>query len=107
VAIADGNGEEGEVRVKVKEFPVRRVRKEEICDTNGAGWVSSHLPSYALRYQIIAVEARKNANVLWCANSDAFAGGFVAGIVEGKSLEQAIDMGQWLASLSIRELGPS
>ncbi|KAI9721502.1 MAG: hypothetical protein M1812_002264 [Candelaria pacifica] len=38
---------------------------------------------------------------------DAFAGGFVAGIVEGKSLEQAVDMGQWLASLSIRQLGPS
>jgi adenosine kinase len=38
---------------------------------------------------------------------DAFAGGFVAGIVEGKSLETAIDMGQWLAKLSIQELGPS
>lgn len=38
--------------------------------------------------------------------SDAFAGGFLAGIVEGKSLEQSIDMGHWLASLSIKELGP-
>jgi adenosine kinase len=38
---------------------------------------------------------------------DAFAGGFVAGIVQGKSLENAIDMGQWLAKLSIQELGPS
>lgn len=38
---------------------------------------------------------------------DAFAGGFVAGIVENKPLETAIDMGQWLASLSIKELGPS
>ncbi|KAF2123473.1 Ribokinase-like protein [Dothidotthia symphoricarpi CBS 119687] len=38
---------------------------------------------------------------------DAFAGGFVAGIVEGKGLEQSIDMGQWLAKLSIQELGPS
>ncbi|EEA28903.1 hypothetical protein EYB25_000184 [Talaromyces marneffei] len=38
---------------------------------------------------------------------DAFAGGFVAGIVQGKSLEQSIDLGQWLASLSIQELGPS
>ncbi|KAL8927933.1 MAG: hypothetical protein Q9208_002008 [Pyrenodesmia sp. 3 TL-2023] len=37
---------------------------------------------------------------------DAFAGGFVAGIVEGKSLEESIDMGQWLAKLSIKELGP-
>jgi len=39
--------------------------------------------------------------------SDAFAGGFVAGIVQGKSLDECVDMGQWLASLGIRELGPS
>jgi adenosine kinase len=38
---------------------------------------------------------------------DAFAGGFVAGLVQGKSIETAIDMGQWLARLSIKELGPS
>ncbi|KAK5168548.1 Ribokinase-like protein [Cryomyces antarcticus] len=38
---------------------------------------------------------------------DAFAGGFVAGIVEGKKLEDCVDMGQWLAKLSIGELGPS
>ncbi|KXG49731.1 Adenosine kinase [Penicillium griseofulvum] len=38
---------------------------------------------------------------------DAFAGGFCAGIVSGKSLDDSIDMGQWLASKSIQELGPS
>ncbi|KAI8962477.1 Ribokinase-like protein [Daldinia sp. FL1419] len=38
---------------------------------------------------------------------DAFAGGFVAGLVQGKSLEESIDIGQWLARLSIQELGPS
>jgi hypothetical protein len=42
----------------------------------------------------------------WIA-SDAFAGGFCAGIVQGKSLAESMDMGQWLASLSIQELGPS
>ena len=39
-------------------------------------------------------------------NRDAFAGGFIAGIVEGKSLDESVDMGHWLASLSIKELGP-
>lgn len=39
--------------------------------------------------------------------SDAFAGGFCAGIVQNKSLADSMDMGQWLASLSIQELGPS
>lgn len=38
---------------------------------------------------------------------DAFAGGFVAALAEGKSLEFAIAQGQWLASLSIQEVGPS
>ena len=38
---------------------------------------------------------------------DAFAGGFCAGIVDGKSLDECVDMGQWLARLSIKELGPS
>jgi len=38
---------------------------------------------------------------------DAFAGGFLAGIVKGETLERAVDMGQWLAKLSVRELGPS
>lgn len=38
---------------------------------------------------------------------DAFAGGLSAGIVQGKSLEESIHMGQWLAKLSIQELGPS
>ncbi|KAI0400880.1 Ribokinase-like protein [Xylaria palmicola] len=38
---------------------------------------------------------------------DAFAGGFVAGLVQGKDIDAAVDMGQWLAALSIQELGPS
>lgn len=38
---------------------------------------------------------------------DAFAGGFVAGIVKGEPLDACVDLGQWLARLSIRELGPS
>ena len=38
---------------------------------------------------------------------DAFAGGLLAGLVDGKPLDTCIDMGQWLAKLSIQELGPS
>jgi len=38
---------------------------------------------------------------------DAFAGGLVAAIVQGKSLDTAIDMGQWLAKLSLTQSGPS
>jgi len=38
---------------------------------------------------------------------DAFAGGFVAGLVASKPIAQCVDQGQWLAKLSIQELGPS
>jgi adenosine kinase len=38
---------------------------------------------------------------------DAFAGGFLAAVVKGESLETAVATGQWLAKLSIQELGPS
>ncbi|KAI9877058.1 MAG: adenosine kinase [Pleopsidium flavum] len=109
VAIAEGHGEGdekgGEGNVVIKEFPVRKVGTEEICDTNGAGTHRTHH-----QYQPITSELRREGRLLTITvgrDRDAFAGGFVAGIVQGKPLEQAIDMGQWLASLSIRELGPS
>jgi len=38
---------------------------------------------------------------------DAFAGGFFAGVAKGEKLETCVDMGGWLAALSLRELGPS
>lgn len=38
---------------------------------------------------------------------DAFAAGLVAALVEGKTLEQAVDVGQWAAALSIQQVGPS
>jgi bifunctional ADP-heptose synthase (sugar kinase/adenylyltransferase) len=38
---------------------------------------------------------------------DAFAGGFFAGVARGESIETSVDMGSWLAALSLRELGPS
>ncbi|KAI9726258.1 MAG: adenosine kinase [Cirrosporium novae-zelandiae] len=60
---------------EIKEYPILKIDKKDICDTNGAG--------------------------------DAFAGGLLAGIVDKKPLQTAIDMGQWLARLSIKELGPS
>jgi hypothetical protein len=37
---------------------------------------------------------------------DAFAAGFFAGVAKGEALERSVDMGQWLAALSIREEGP-
>lgn len=38
---------------------------------------------------------------------DAFAGGFLAGVVETKDIRTCVGMGHWLASLGIQELGPA
>lgn len=38
---------------------------------------------------------------------DAFAGGFFAGVVQGKDIDSCVDLGSWLAAQSLRELGPS
>ncbi|RYP11568.1 hypothetical protein DL765_007710 [Monosporascus sp. GIB2] len=56
-------------------------------------------------YPVHAIDASKINDTNGAG--DAFAGGFVAGLVQGKPLETCIDMGQWLARLSIQELGPS
>lgn len=38
---------------------------------------------------------------------DAFAGGFLASLVQEHALAQAVDVGQWAASVSIQQVGPS
>ncbi|KAI1378190.1 Ribokinase-like protein [Hypoxylon crocopeplum] len=57
------------------------------------------------QYPVHAIDASKINDTNGAG--DAFAGGFVAGLVQGKPLETCVDMGQWLARLSIQELGPS
>lgn len=39
-------------------------------------------------------------------HSDAFAGGFLAGLVQDKPLRESIDIAQWLGSLNVKSLGP-
>lgn len=56
-------------------------------------------------YDVHALEASKIADTNGAG--DAFAAGFVAGLVQGKDLDVMVDMGHWLAKLSIQEIGPS
>ncbi len=37
---------------------------------------------------------------------DAFAGAFVAGLVQGKDISASVDLGHWLAQLCLKENGP-
>ncbi|EPE34089.1 Ribokinase-like protein [Glarea lozoyensis ATCC 20868] len=56
-------------------------------------------------YKVHAIDASQINDTTGAG--DAFAAGFTAGLVAGKSLAQCVDQGQWLAKLSIQELGPS
>lgn len=56
-------------------------------------------------YPVLAIDDNKINDTTGAG--DAFAGGFCAGIVQGKSLAESIKMGHWLARLSLQELGPS
>ena len=56
-------------------------------------------------YPVLAID-----NKLICDTTgagDAFAGGFLAGVVADDPLETCVKKGQWLAKLSLQELGPS
>ncbi|KAK5073631.1 adenosine kinase [Lithohypha guttulata] len=56
-------------------------------------------------YPVLAID-----NNLICDTTgagDAYAAGFVAGVVSGDDIETSVKKGQWLAKLSIQELGPS
>lgn len=82
---------EGGQTPEVQTFPVHVIEEKDIVDTNGAGYGN---------YSLMVVFLLTNY-------SDAFAGGFLGGLVKGESLETCVDMGQWLASWGIRELGPA
>lgn len=56
-------------------------------------------------YPVHALDASKIADTNGAG--DAFAAGFTAGLVQGKELKESVDMGHWLAKLSIQEIGPS
>ncbi|CDR42156.1 CYFA0S08e04236g1_1 [Cyberlindnera fabianii] len=56
-------------------------------------------------YPVHPLEASKIADTNGAG--DAFAGGLLAGLVAGDEISAAVDKGQWLAKLSIQEVGPS
>lgn len=57
------------------------------------------------QYPVLAIEEKKICDTTGAG--DAFAGGFLAGIVSGDDLETCVKKGQWLAKNSLQELGPS
>ncbi|QPG75972.1 hypothetical protein FOA43_003358 [Brettanomyces nanus] len=91
---------------KIVAVPKANQKRERIvCFTQGTK--PTHLVSKdsVKIYNITPLESEKITDTNGAG--DAFGAGFVAGLVQGKELETAIDMGHWLARLSIQEVGPS
>lgn len=99
-----------EIAKKLAQLPKKNTQRPRIAIvTQGTDptVVGISSPNGAQVKQFNVHEISKDAINDTNGAGDAFAGGFCAGIVQGKSLEDSIDMGQWLASKSIQELGPS
>lgn len=69
-----------------------------IGDAKGSNVTVQEFPVHLLDQNLV-----KDTN----GAGDAFAGGFVAGLVENADLAKCIDMGQWLAKESLQLVGPS
>ncbi|KAI5284749.1 adenosine kinase [Ascosphaera aggregata] len=99
-----------EVAKKLVAFPKKNTQRSRIVvftqgtDPTITAWTENGEIKTRLT-PVVAV----NPNDICDTNGagDAFAGGVCAGLVLDKSIEECVKMGQWLASLSIRELGPS
>ncbi|KAH3672415.1 hypothetical protein WICMUC_004251 [Wickerhamomyces mucosus] len=94
-----------------KEPKVNSQKDRTVIITHGleptvAVTYSSESDSFVINeYPVHALESSKIQDTNGAG--DAFAGGLLAGLVAGDSLESSIDKGQWLAKLSIQEVGPS
>jgi len=56
-------------------------------------------------FPVLAIDNDKIVDTLGAG--DAFAAGFLAGVVADDSIETCVKKGQWLAKLSIQEFGPA
>ncbi|KAK7756148.1 adenosine kinase [Diatrype stigma] len=83
----------------------KRPRVAVITNGTGATVVATQGQADVREFPVHAIAADKINDTNGAG--DAFAGGFVAGLVQGKPLEECVDRGHWLARLSIQELGPS
>ncbi|KAJ5182746.1 Adenosine kinase [Penicillium capsulatum] len=100
-----------EIAKKLAQLPKKNSQRPRIAIVTqgtlptvvGIGSANGEVQTKEFNVHEISKDAINDTN----GAGDAFAGGFCAGIVQGKSLEDSIDMGQWLASKSIQELGPS
>jgi adenosine kinase len=98
------------IAVALANLPKKNERRKRMAIiTQGAGPTVAAVQGQSVEdVKMFPVRSiRKEEIVDTTGAGDAFLGGFIAGVVQGAGLERCVDMGQWLASLSIRELGPS
>ncbi|QOU18982.1 hypothetical protein BRETT_004203 [Brettanomyces bruxellensis] len=95
-----------EIAKSILSLPKANTKRDRVVVfTQGTG-PTHYLTAQSIKtYPVKKLESDKIADTNGAG--DAFAAGFTAGLVEGKSIEESIKIGQWLASLSIQEVGPS
>lgn len=109
-AYAKSHGLEGklvaEVAAAIAALPKENTqRARTVVFTQGLDPTVVVLQSTTTEYPVHPLDASKIVDTNGAG--DAFASGFMAALVEGKDLAQAVDLGQWAAALSIQQVGPS
>lgn len=108
---AEGHGIETkdikEIAIELSKLPKKNTKKERVAIiTQGTEpTIVAQGGKIVGEYKVHAIDQEKINDTTGAG--DAFAAGFTAGLVAGESLERCVDQGQWLAKLSIQELGPS
>lgn len=97
-----------EIAQHIADLPKKNSqRKRTVIITQGTDPTVVAIQGESKPRQFDVKEIAKSEIVDTNGAGDAFAGGFMAAIVEGKDLDTAIDMGSWLAKLSLTQLGPA
>lgn len=100
------SGDVVEIAKAIAKLPKENDKRQRtVIITQGTEPTIAVCGEKVLRLPVHAIESSKINDTNGAG--DAFAGGFLAGLVQGEKLETCIDMGMWLARLSIQELGPS
>jgi len=96
-----------EIATKIAQLPKINTNRQRIAIiTCGAdSTIVGYQDGTVKEYSIIPVEEKEIVDTNGAG--DAFVGGFLSQYVQGKSIDECIDTGHWLANINIKLVGPT
>jgi len=96
-----------EIAIKVAQLPkINTKRQRIVIFTHGnEPTIVGHQDGTVKEYPIIQIESKDIVDTNGAG--DAFVGGFLSQYVQGKSIDECVAVGHWLANLNIKLVGPT